>query len=162
MGVGVGGGRYGGGDRGLRPKKAYISQKLLNQIEKMNMFWNQHELVHQPGVKKVENLKESKLEFWDFGWNCLIFNKIWKIEKLGDEMKPKFFNLPIFVKRNKWARKWYNILSNTMFNKKVIKLNNFENSKILQKSTLISVSTLLSHSLVWQPLKKIIIWLLEA
>ena len=74
-----------------------------------------------------KNLKESKLEFWDFGWNCLIFNKIWKIEKLGDEIKPKFFNPSIFVKRNKWARKWYNIPSNTMCNKKVIKLNNFEN-----------------------------------
>ena len=113
-------------------------------------------------LKKVKNLKESKLEIWDFGWNWHIFNKIWKIKKLGNEIKPKLFNPSIFVKRIKWARKWYKILSNTMCNKKVIKLSNFENSKIFRKLTLISVCTLLSHSLVWQPFKKIIIWLLDA
>ena len=164
--VGGGGGVGGVGDMEVGTevcvRKRLISQKLLNQIQKMNMFWNQHELGHQPGVKKVKNSKESKLEIWDFGWNWLIFNKIWKIKKLGNEIKPKLFNPSIFVKRIKWARKWYNILSNTMCNKKVIKLNNFENSKIFRKSTLILVSTLLSHSLVWQPFKKIFIRLLEA
>ena len=113
------------------------------------------------GVKTVKK-KESKLDFWDFGLIWLIFSKIWKIEKLVNEIKSKLFISYIFVKRMKWARKWYNILSNTMCNKKVIKLNNFENSKILRKSTLISVSTLTSHSLVWQYFKKIITWLLEA
>ena len=67
--------------------------------------------------KKVKILKESKLEILDFGWNWLIFNKIWKIKTLGNEIKLKLFNPSIFVKKIKWARKWYNILSNTMFNK---------------------------------------------
>ena len=113
-------------------------------------------------LKKVKKVKEEKLDFWQFGWNLPIFSKVWKIGKLGNEVKPKLFNLYIFVKRIKWARKWYNILINTSCNKKVIKLNNFENSKILLKSTLILVSTLPSHSLVWQYFKKIITWLLKA
>ena len=100
--------------------------------------------------KKVEKRKESKLDIWHFGRKWLIFTKIWKIDKLGNETKPKLFNPYIFVKRIKWARKWYKIFSNTICNKKFIKPNNFENSKILRKSTLISVSTLPSHSLVWQ------------
>ena len=49
-----------------------------------------------------------------------------------------------------------------MCNKKVIKLNNFENSNFSQKSTLSSVSTLLSHFLDRHCYKKIIIWSSEA
>ena len=57
------------------------------------------------GVKTVKKIKESKLDFCDFGLIWLIFSKIWKIEKLGNEIKSKLFNPYIFVKRMKWARK---------------------------------------------------------
>ena len=55
--------------------------------------------------KKVKKMKESKLDFRHFGRNWLIFTKIWKIEKLGNEIKPKLFNPYIFVNKIKWARK---------------------------------------------------------
>ena len=49
----LGGLGLGGGVGGLVcVRKRLISRKLLNQIQKMNMFWNQHELGYQPGVKK--------------------------------------------------------------------------------------------------------------
>ena len=55
----LGGLGLGGGVGGLVcVRKRLISRKLLNQIQKMNMFWNQHELGYQPGVKKVKKVKE--------------------------------------------------------------------------------------------------------
>ena len=128
----------------------------------MNMFWSQHELGHQTGVKKVKKSKESKLNFGDFGRNWLIFSEIWKIEELGNEIKPKVFNTYIFVKSIKWARKCYNIGKKWITKRKIVKPDNFENSKILRKSTLISGSTLPSHSLVWQCFENIVILSLEA
>ena len=113
-------------------------------------------------LKKIKKSKESKLDFWDFGRNWLIFSEIWKIEELGNEIKPKVFNTYIFVKRIKWARKWYKIRKKWITKRKVVKPNNFENSKILRKSTLISGSTLPSHSLVWQCFENIVILPLEA
>ena len=54
-------------------------------------------------------------------------------------------------------KKRCNIPVKAIFDEKVILLNNFENSKILRKSTVILVYKLPLNSLVWQYFKKIII-----